>query len=258
MIIFFRKIRQNLLLEGKIGKYLKYAIGEIMLVVIGILVALYINNWNEKQKEEKSEIVILKSLQKDFIENKKIYSDIIDNQMLVVENCKSLIECLERKDLNYKRDSIISFIYYGAFNYYRAEPILGSYQALIGSGDLKILKSETLKSKLAFFSSEINQGFEDETLSMNLLNTLHYEFKSIGTLFLDNRIRNTIGLNKVKKNIELQDKKLKELYQNPNILHPLAMKTGVENNRLKLYVKMLEYSSEILNLVESELEEKNN
>ena len=46
MIKFFRKIRQNLLLEGKNGKYLKYAIGEIVLVVIGILIALSINNWN--------------------------------------------------------------------------------------------------------------------------------------------------------------------------------------------------------------------
>ncbi|MDO1514541.1 DUF6090 family protein [Maribacter confluentis] len=256
MLKFFRIIRQNLLSEGKTGKYLKYAIGEVVLVVIGILVALYINNWNENQKEEKREILILKSLQKDFIENEKIYSKIIDNQTFVIDNCKSLIECLERKDLKYKRDSIISLIYYGAFNYYRAEPILGSYQALIGSGDLKILESETLKSKLAFFSSEINQGFEDETLSMNLLNTLHYEFKSIGTLFLDNRIRQTVGLNKVKKDVEFQNKKLIELYHNPNILHPLAMKTGVENNRLKLYIKMLEYSSEILTLVESELEEK--
>ena len=50
MIKFFRKIRQNLLSEGKTGKYFKYAIGEIVLVVIGILIALTINNWNEKQK----------------------------------------------------------------------------------------------------------------------------------------------------------------------------------------------------------------
>lgn len=47
MIKFFRNIRQNLLAEGKIGKYLKYASGEIILVVIGILIALQINNWNE-------------------------------------------------------------------------------------------------------------------------------------------------------------------------------------------------------------------
>ena len=54
MIKFFRKIRQNLLLENKTGKYLKYAIGEIVLVVIGILIALQINNWNESRKLQKN------------------------------------------------------------------------------------------------------------------------------------------------------------------------------------------------------------
>jgi len=52
MIKFFRKIRQNLLMENKTGKYLKYAIGEIVLVVIGILIALQINNWNEERKDQ--------------------------------------------------------------------------------------------------------------------------------------------------------------------------------------------------------------
>ena len=50
MIKFFRKIRQDLLSRGKTGKYFKYAIGEIILVVIGILIALQINNWNENRK----------------------------------------------------------------------------------------------------------------------------------------------------------------------------------------------------------------
>jgi hypothetical protein len=51
MIKFFRKIRQNLLSEGKTGKYFKYAIGEIILVVVGILIALSINNCNENRKD---------------------------------------------------------------------------------------------------------------------------------------------------------------------------------------------------------------
>ena len=50
MIKFFRKIRLNLLSEGKTGKYLKYAVGEIVLVVFGILIALQINNANENRK----------------------------------------------------------------------------------------------------------------------------------------------------------------------------------------------------------------
>ena len=47
MLKFFRRIRQKLIAENKVGKYLIYAIGEIVLVVIGILIALWINNWNE-------------------------------------------------------------------------------------------------------------------------------------------------------------------------------------------------------------------
>ena len=53
MIKFFRNIRRSLLSEGKTSKYLKYAVGEIVLVVIGILIALQINNWNEHRKELK-------------------------------------------------------------------------------------------------------------------------------------------------------------------------------------------------------------
>ncbi len=51
MIRFFRNIRQKLAAENKVMAYLRYAIGEILLVVIGILIALQINNWNEHRKE---------------------------------------------------------------------------------------------------------------------------------------------------------------------------------------------------------------
>ena len=62
MINFFRKIRQRLLAENRFSRYLLYSIGEIVLVMIGILMALQVNNWNEERKQNKSEISILKSL----------------------------------------------------------------------------------------------------------------------------------------------------------------------------------------------------
>jgi hypothetical protein len=65
MIKFFRRIRQNLLNEGKTSKYFKYAIGEIVLVVIGILIALQINNWNENRKEQVQELNLVKQLFED-------------------------------------------------------------------------------------------------------------------------------------------------------------------------------------------------
>lgn len=65
MIKFFRLIRKSLLEQNKMGKYFKYAIGEIVLVVIGILIALQINNWNErKQNREKVDKLLVK-IQKD-------------------------------------------------------------------------------------------------------------------------------------------------------------------------------------------------
>jgi len=56
MIKVFRKVRQNLIMENKTSKYFKYAIGEIVLVVIGILIALQINNWNDRRLLGESEI----------------------------------------------------------------------------------------------------------------------------------------------------------------------------------------------------------
>lgn len=75
MITFFRKLRQQLLTQNKFSRYLLYAIGEIILVVIGILIALQINNWNEHQKLQEQEKKLLLSLQKEMQENIAILED---------------------------------------------------------------------------------------------------------------------------------------------------------------------------------------
>lgn len=67
MIKFFRKIRQQLLSENKFSKYLLYAVGEIVLVVIGILIALQINNWNDAQQQYRADIESITNLQSDLI-----------------------------------------------------------------------------------------------------------------------------------------------------------------------------------------------
>ena len=69
MIKFFRTIRYNLMETGKTGKYFKYAIGEIVLVVIGILIALQINNWNTNRANEKQAYNQLREVQKEILYN---------------------------------------------------------------------------------------------------------------------------------------------------------------------------------------------
>ncbi|MFK5878529.1 MAG: DUF6090 family protein [Flavobacteriaceae bacterium] len=70
MINFFRKTRKKMADDNKPMKYLRYAIGEIVLVVVGILIALQINNWSENQKKQEFEITILKNIQEDILADK--------------------------------------------------------------------------------------------------------------------------------------------------------------------------------------------
>ena len=84
MIKFFRRIRQQLLTENKFSKYLIYAIGEIILVVIGILIALQINNWNENRKNRIAEADYYCRILEDLESNEKLIdetSELISNKI---------------------------------------------------------------------------------------------------------------------------------------------------------------------------------
>jgi len=85
MIKFFRQIRQSLLSEGKTGKYLKYAFGEIILVMIGILLALQVNNWNENRKAVKAQKRLLINL----------YEDLGSDSIFLEDNRQSLLRIIK-------------------------------------------------------------------------------------------------------------------------------------------------------------------
>lgn len=105
MIKFFRKIRHRMLTENKFRNYLIYAIGEIILVVIGILIALQINNWNENRKSRDSERILLGNIQNDINQdtldlgfNRTVHKKALENEILLLR--------LLDKDPNVTSDSI--------------------------------------------------------------------------------------------------------------------------------------------------------
>tara|TARA_R110000744_G_scaffold139157_4_gene250171 strand:+ start:2062 stop:2838 length:777 start_codon:yes stop_codon:yes gene_type:complete len=100
MIKFFRKIRQNLLAEGKTGKYLKYAGGEIVLVVIGILIALQINNWNENRKVQKLEVQIYTELKSDLLQTRNDINEAISEHKEIFKSSQQLITDIYDKKSN--------------------------------------------------------------------------------------------------------------------------------------------------------------
>ena len=95
MIKFFRNIRQKLLSENRFSKYLVYAIGEIVLVVIGILIALGINNWNQERIGDKKELDLLKSLNEDLALNISMIKKLGDQYALNERECREGMNILQ-------------------------------------------------------------------------------------------------------------------------------------------------------------------
>lgn len=92
MIKFFRRIRYKLMETGKTGKYFKYAIGEIVLVVIGILIALQINNWNEENKTKALELNILKDLHNTLNNDFELLRWGIAGNESAIKSCKIVLQ----------------------------------------------------------------------------------------------------------------------------------------------------------------------
>ncbi|GAA4279983.1 DUF6090 family protein [Gaetbulibacter aestuarii] len=109
MIKLFRKIRKNLLAEGKKVKYLKYALGEIVLVVIGILIALQINNWNDERKSNIENIKFLSNLRDEIALDTLALVEIIPYYEGINEDLIKTLQYLrEPTDINQEKREIVS------------------------------------------------------------------------------------------------------------------------------------------------------
>ncbi|MCB0373306.1 MAG: hypothetical protein KDD31_09880 [Muricauda sp.] len=161
MIKFFRKIRQNLLLEGKTGKYLKYSIGEIVLVVIGILIALQINDWNENRINRSKEQQILLQLKNEYKENLME----IDNKIMMRNNMINasyrILSIKEELIENVPADTVaLDLLTLNTTPTF--DPVTGTTNEVLSSGKLYILTNDTLKTMLTNWSGQVNRLTEYE------------------------------------------------------------------------------------------------
>ena len=169
MINFFRKKRKTLADDNKALKYTRYAIGEILLVVVGILIALSINTWNEDRKLADEEQYLLTELLSEFNTN---LNKIKEDQFLNSNNQNGAIEILDLiqnktlKNNEQKLDSLFMIVFsYGSFN-----PSTGVLNEIINSGKLRILKNDTLRNKLSQWPGWIENQQEDIDIRREQLN----------------------------------------------------------------------------------------
>ena len=145
MIRFFRNIRSGLLKENKFNQYVLYAIGEISLVAIGILLALQVNNWNESRKVDKKEILILKDLRNDLKADIQRLTKEDSTYAVLESNIAKAINLFYKakttKDIeavNKLNDDVWNVLYIND----------NTYLEMINSGSMYTMKNKTLQEKI--------------------------------------------------------------------------------------------------------------
>jgi hypothetical protein len=167
MIKFFRRIRKKLLVEGKIGNYFKYAIGEIILVVIGILIALQINNWNEKRKNYARLITNIKTIAKDISSDTVIQNRTIKDLHKQVVAGEQLIAIMESED-HLVIDSLEFILNFNTFTTVHTFPKqTNTWSLLNSSGILSEFPDVTLLNMLEDYYDYYNNLIENLSTSAN-------------------------------------------------------------------------------------------
>ena len=146
MIKFFRRLRQNMIKENKVTKYVLYAIGEIVLVVIGILIALSINNNNEDNKARKLEVKYLKNLQTDIGLELKNNDSIIHYRLATAQ---AAAELLNFKPLENASDILsLEITINKVYTRKTFIPTNNTYKELLSSGNLNYITNDSIKEYL--------------------------------------------------------------------------------------------------------------
>jgi len=169
MIKFFRKIRQKLLIENKFSKYLIYAIGEIVLVVIGILLALQINNSNQSRKTEALEKSVLTDLLNELNSNISQLENSIYNKEGVLSAGRLLLEhsgpdAIWELKMNF--DSILFNVIVSGWKFF---PETGVVTDILSSGKLNIIQNDSLRYMISSLPADMKtMNEEDDTYRLDL------------------------------------------------------------------------------------------
>lgn len=233
MLKLFRKLRQAFLLENKFSKYLIYALGEIILIVIGILIALQINNWNDKRMEDKQKIKTYQNIKNQIIDDMSELSEVIDFNNYYSAQYEKANNIISAQDQN-KIDSLalITMTLSQYSDFHRSGNI---YETLVNSGELKLLKNTDITSSLQQLEMTYNH--------LNKLEDIHWE---IIINELSPELKGVINYS----NLQIvKPEKLYSVELQNIIIESIFLTKGKE----KIYNKAMDEIEEIVELIDKEL-----
>lgn len=245
MIKFFTKIRYNLMGKNETRKYFKYAIGEIVLVVLGILIALSINNSNENRKSRNIEKRYLENIKSDINLNLTSLKEFITERNKSIKTTDSILEYFNRK----KELDVVAFNRHSlnVMIWYPFEQHDNTYQELLNSGNLSIIKNKNIKEhvqnmqtkfkKIAFIENEMQQDFEK---------------------FLYDPFFTTVDLETALESLNERSLKL-DLIQMSSLLNNQAYKNGFilsafnSNSLIEEYSNIMKITKKLITIINNEL-----
>ncbi len=253
MIKFFRKIRQKLLTENKFSKYLLYAIGEIILVVIGILIALQINNSNELNKQRTKEVLFLKNLKSDLIFEESELERYTGIRESIVNSAQVALE-----HFNGKPVKNVQMFNYHTFNvgiWQEFQRNNNTFLELINSGNLTIISNDSIKNGL------LNLDLIYKTIISNrehLRNDLEQYFYNpwFETVDLDPLAQSFVfytNNGEFDKNIELSREELNRLLNNKVFKNGFVLSVFTNSLIIDDYKRMKDLNKKVVELINKEI-----
>ena len=168
MLRFFRQLRHRLLTENRSSKYLLYAIGEILLVVIGILIAFQVDNWNEDRIRRKAEHELLLNLREELVTNQALLIEAISYTSKSMSGARQVVEIYQDGYLGHKPSELDSLlgICQWAWTY---DPVLGVPISIRTSGQINTIRNAELRLFVASFEEMVRDVQEEGNLLREMI-----------------------------------------------------------------------------------------
>jgi len=237
MIKIFRKLRRQLINEGKTSNYLKYAIGEIILVVVGILIALQINNWNHNRIEKIAKNKFYENFKGELAEDKIVLHGNIKYNVDDIEKLKYGIQIIEINDR--KSVDTLGYISMTLLRYSDAYLPNNLYNTLLSSGEIKLVNNTKIIKGI--------RKLEETYLHINKMEDIHRDVVlNKGFVLLTKNLKFN--------NSEIQHRNGLFAFEFQNLLHVYVR---IMNEKDEIYKRALDEIQAISELIDKELKYQN-
>ena len=166
----FNKIRKKLIDSKSVKKYLLYAIGEIILVVIGILIALQINTMSDQKKKRIKEATMLNELHKDFLKNKAQFDTVKKNHINAFDAAEKMMDYLPTNNDNYRMLKVGELLS-AAVRVPTYNPSNSTIESIINSSSFDVIQNDTLRAYLISWKDVLIDYQEEEVNAFKFIQT---------------------------------------------------------------------------------------